>query len=52
MVQALCEVLTSGGRTMAQGVLAYIWAVDSRMIPIPGLRTAPQVHDPKSCACQ
>jgi aryl-alcohol dehydrogenase-like predicted oxidoreductase len=44
-VEALREILTSGGRTMAQGALAYIWALDERMIPIPGFRTVEQVSD-------
>jgi aryl-alcohol dehydrogenase-like predicted oxidoreductase len=44
-VEALREILTSGGRTMAQGALAYIWALDDRMIPIPGFRTVEQVQD-------
>jgi len=44
-VEALREVLTSAGRTMAQGALAYIWALDDRMIPIPGFRTVEQVKD-------
>ncbi len=41
----LREVLTSGGRTMAQGALAYIWAIDQRMIPIPGFKTVKQVEE-------
>lgn len=43
-VEALRPVLTSGGRTMAQGALAYIWALDERMIPIPGFKTVAQVE--------
>ena len=34
VVEALREVLTSGGRSMAQGALAYIWGLDERMLPI------------------
>jgi len=45
VVDVLREVLTSGGRTMAQGALAYIWALDERMIPIPGFKTIQQVED-------
>lgn len=45
LVQALKDVLTSGGRSMAQGALAYIWALDERMIPIPGFKTVEQVRD-------
>ncbi len=43
-VEALREPLTSSGRTMAQGALAYIWAIDPRMIPIPGFKTVDQVQ--------
>jgi aryl-alcohol dehydrogenase-like predicted oxidoreductase len=45
LVEALKDLLTSGGRSMAQGALAYIWALDERMIPIPGFKTAEQVRD-------
>ncbi len=44
VVEMLRESLTSGGRTMAQGALAYIWAIDPRMIPIPGFKTVEQVQ--------
>ena len=44
-VNALREVLTSGGRTMAQGALAYIWGLDGRMVPIPGFKSVQQVLD-------
>lgn len=44
-VEALRDVLTSDGRSMAQGALAYIWALDPRMVPIPGFRTVKQVQE-------
>ena len=44
VVEALREPLTSNGRTMAQGALAYIWALDERMVPIPGFRSVEQVQ--------
>lgn len=44
-VEALRDVFTSGGRSMAQGALAYIWALDDRMVPIPGFKTVQQVQD-------
>jgi aryl-alcohol dehydrogenase-like predicted oxidoreductase len=44
-VEALRDIFTSEGRTMAQGALAYIWALDENMIPIPGFKTAQQVED-------
>jgi aryl-alcohol dehydrogenase-like predicted oxidoreductase len=39
------DILTSKGRTMAQGALAYIWALDERMIPIPGFKSVQQVTE-------
>ncbi|MEW6404899.1 MAG: aldo/keto reductase [Chloroflexota bacterium] len=39
------EIFTSNGRTMAQGALAYIWALDERMIPIPGFKSVQQVKE-------
>ena len=44
-VQAVREILTSKGRTQAQGALAWIWARSDRTIPIPGFRNAAQVQD-------
>jgi aryl-alcohol dehydrogenase-like predicted oxidoreductase len=39
------EVLTSKGRTLAQGALAWIWARSACAIPIPGVRTVAQVEE-------
>jgi aryl-alcohol dehydrogenase-like predicted oxidoreductase len=44
-LDAIREILTSGGRTPAQGALAWIWARSERTIPIPGFRTVPQVEE-------
>ncbi|MBE2267860.1 MAG: aldo/keto reductase [Anaerolinea sp.] len=44
-LDALREVLTSGGRTLAQGALAWIWARSPMTVPIPGIRTVAQVDD-------
>lgn len=44
-VEALRDVLTSGGRTLAQGALAWLWARSEVMIPIPGFKTVAQVED-------
>jgi aryl-alcohol dehydrogenase-like predicted oxidoreductase len=38
-------ILTSDGRTLAQGALAWIWAHDGRAVPLPGFRNSGQVHD-------
>ncbi len=44
-VEAIREVLTSEGRTMAQGALAWIWACSARTIPIPGFKDVKQVME-------
>lgn len=44
-VDALRDILTANGRTMAQGALAYIWALDERMVPIPGFKTVHQAQE-------
>jgi aryl-alcohol dehydrogenase-like predicted oxidoreductase len=44
-LDAIREVLTSGGRTLAQGALAWIWARSEKTIPIPGFKTVAQVDD-------
>ena len=45
IVDEIREILTSNGRTMAQGSLAYIWALDERMVPIPGFKSVEQVKE-------
>jgi aryl-alcohol dehydrogenase-like predicted oxidoreductase len=44
-VDDMREVLTSGGRTMVQGALAWIWARSPRTIPIPGFKNAKQAAE-------
>jgi aryl-alcohol dehydrogenase-like predicted oxidoreductase len=39
------EVLTSHGRTLGQGALAWIWARSTRTIPIPGFKNVNQVKE-------
>ncbi|MHA3701251.1 aldo/keto reductase [Jatrophihabitans sp. YIM 134969] len=39
------DVLTSGGRTLAQGALAWVLATEPDAVPLPGFRTAVQVED-------
>ena len=39
------EVLTSNGRTLAQGALAWIWGRSRNTVPIPGFRTVAQVEE-------
>ena len=42
---AVREILTSNGRTLAQGALAWLWARSPQTIPIPGFRTVAQVTE-------
>jgi aryl-alcohol dehydrogenase-like predicted oxidoreductase len=37
--------LISGGRTLAQGALAWIWGHSQRTIPIPGFKTVQQAQE-------
>jgi aryl-alcohol dehydrogenase-like predicted oxidoreductase len=39
------EILTSQGRTLAQGALAWIWARSGRTVPIPGFRNVAQAKE-------
>lgn len=39
------EALTTGGRTLAQGALGWVWAHHERTIPLPGFRTPGQVEE-------
>ncbi len=44
-LEAVTDVLTAGGRTLAQGALAWLWARSPVLIPIPGARTTAQVRE-------
>jgi aryl-alcohol dehydrogenase-like predicted oxidoreductase len=44
-LKAVREVLTTDGRTLAQGALAWIWGRSDRTLPVPGFRTPEQVQD-------
>ena len=41
----LKDVLTSGGRTLAQGALGWIWGRSEITIPIPGFKSEQQVRE-------
>jgi len=42
---AVREILTSNGRTVAQGALAWLWGRSPNTVPIPGFRTVAQVQE-------
>jgi aryl-alcohol dehydrogenase-like predicted oxidoreductase len=44
-LEAVREILNSGGRTLAQGALAWIWGRSERTIPIPGFKNAQQAEE-------
>jgi aryl-alcohol dehydrogenase-like predicted oxidoreductase len=44
-LDAVRDVLTSGGRTLVQGALAYVWARSERAVALPGVRTRAQVRE-------
>ena len=44
-VSAVREILMSGGRSLPQGALAWLWARSEQTIPIPGFRTVKQVEE-------
>jgi aryl-alcohol dehydrogenase-like predicted oxidoreductase len=44
-VEQLRAVLTSDGRTLAQGALGWLWARSEVTIPIPGFKTVEQVEE-------
>jgi len=41
----IVDVLTSGGRTVSQGALAWLWGRSEKTLPIPGFRTVSQVEE-------
>jgi len=44
-VAAIREVLTAGGRSLAQGALAWLWSRSAVTIPIPGFKTVAQAEE-------
>ncbi|GCE30006.1 oxidoreductase [Dictyobacter alpinus] len=44
-VESLRNILSSDGRTLAQGALGWIWARSNETIPIPGFKTVAQVEE-------
>jgi aryl-alcohol dehydrogenase-like predicted oxidoreductase len=44
-VDAIREILTSNGRSISQGAIAWLWARSPKTVPIPGFRTVKQVEE-------
>jgi len=44
-LEAIRDVLTSGGRSVAQGALRWVLARSPQTIPIPGFKTEAQIRD-------
>lgn len=44
-LDAIRDILTSNGRSLAQGSLAWIWAKSGVTIPIPGFKTVKQIEE-------
>jgi len=44
-MESVREILTSGGRSVVQGALAWLWARSDQTLPIPGFRTVKQVEE-------
>ncbi|MBN2086382.1 MAG: aldo/keto reductase [Anaerolineales bacterium] len=44
-LDSIRAVLTAGGRTLAQGALAWLWARSPKAIPIPGFKNVKQVEE-------
>ena len=42
---AIREILTSKGRSIAEGAIAWNWARSEKTFPIPGFRTVTQVEE-------
>ena len=45
MLEGIRDVLTSGGRTLAQGALCWLWGKSGSTIPIPGFKTVKQAEE-------
>ncbi len=42
---AIREVLQTGGRSLTQGALGWLWAKSAQNVPVPGARTPEQIRD-------
>lgn len=44
-LETVRELLTNDGRTLIQGALGYLWAMEPSMTPLPGVRTVDQATE-------
>ena len=44
-LEGIRDILTSNGRSLVQGALAWTWARSEKTIPIPGFKTVAQVQE-------
>ena len=44
-IESVGEILRSGGRTLGQGAIAWLWAASEANVPIPGARTPEQAAE-------
>jgi aryl-alcohol dehydrogenase-like predicted oxidoreductase len=44
-IEAVREILTGKGRSLAQGALAWLWGASEHTVPIPGFKTVEQVEE-------
>jgi aryl-alcohol dehydrogenase-like predicted oxidoreductase len=51
-LDATRELLTTGGRSLTQGALCWLWAKEAENIPVPGARTEAQITDSAGALAQ
>jgi aryl-alcohol dehydrogenase-like predicted oxidoreductase len=44
-LDAIREILTTNGRSLTQGALAWIWGASERTVPIPGFKNVKQAQE-------
>ena len=45
MLEMIREILTRDGRTLVQAALGWLWALGSKIVPIPGFKNVKQIED-------
>ena len=43
-LDAVAELLTTDGRSLVQGAIGWLWAIDDANLPVPGARTVEQIE--------